>query len=225
MSKAANAATARQQVYGQPELVDLTEKLKSEWWYYTVELQDGTVMKGIYPDAYPHLPRIMQRRAGVRGADCLDIGSAEGLLPILAKKAGAKTVIASDYDNANREKLSYLAACHGVDVGFRAIGRAQDADALLEEFPAGFDYINLSGVLYHVLSPIDTVIAARRLLRPNGLMVVSTICTLSDDATMEFNDAGHLQQHNSVLWYLSVGFFRLYVAYALLIPRGRSLFG
>src|SRR4029077_364899 len=192
---------------GTPMTSQQLERMKSLWWYYTVQLHDGSMVQGIYPDHLAFLPRLMQKKLDLSGMDCLDIGSAEGILPILAKKGGARSVTSVDHSpELFAEKFEYLKSIHAVDIESKFIGRAQNVSAHANEFPpSGFDYVNLSGVLYHVTSPLDTIAAARTLLKPNGLMLVSTIIIVSDLCYMEFNDRGRLQSGGDVFWYVSVG--------------------
>jgi 2-polyprenyl-3-methyl-5-hydroxy-6-metoxy-1,4-benzoquinol methylase len=182
------------------------EEMKSAWWYYTAELEDGSVAQGIYPDQLPFLPRLMQRQVDLQGCICLDIGPAEGILPILAKKSGAKQVVCAEHSPSifNR-KLQYLTNLHHAELCQEFIGRAQNVGDLIENYDGGFDYINLSGVLYHVTSPLDTIGAARTLLRPSGLMLVSTPIIVARDCFMEFNDRGRLQSEPNTYWYISIG--------------------
>jgi 2-polyprenyl-3-methyl-5-hydroxy-6-metoxy-1,4-benzoquinol methylase len=183
------------------------EQMKSAWWYYTVQLEDESIKKGMYADNYPFPPRMMQRKVNFTQTDCLDIGSAEGLLPILASKGGACSVVTTDYDSAHLDKLNYLSAIHQVETAFHELGQAAKLETIRKKYPTGFDYINISGLLYHVLSPIDVLAAARSFLRPGGLMLVSTILTVNKQCVMEFNDHGRFQDHWNVFWYLSAGFY------------------
>jgi len=207
--------------YQRPSL----DRIKSAWWYYTVQVEDGSIVKGMYPDNYAYPPRMMQRRADLKNMDCLDVGSAEGLLPILAKKSGARNVVATDYTSGEHWKFEYLQDLHNAPVTFHEIGRAQNVSGLSSRYPEGFDYINISGVLYHVTSPIDTLLAARRLLKPNGLMMVSTIYLSSPDYVMSFNAMGRYQKHENVFWYLSLGFLDYMLRMACLQPVDAIYFG
>ena len=101
-------------------------------------------------------------------------------------------------------------------------GRRRSAAAQISE---RLDYINLSGVLYHVTSPIDVVAAARTLLRPNGLMLVSTIVQASKRCFMEFNDTGRFQKHGNTFWYLSTGFVNYMLRMLSLAPVDALYFG
>ena len=183
-------------------------KMKTAWWYYTVEMPDGDLVRGTYADHLPFAPRVMQRRVKFDGVDCLDIGSAEGLLPILCKKNGANRVVATDnLEYGFYDKLLFLQKAHGVELDFAPIDRAENIHELASRYPQGFDFINLSGVLYHVLSPLDAIASARALLKPNGLMLLSTINVFRPGCFMEFNDHGRLQHHYNIFWYVSCGFF------------------
>ena len=64
--------------------------------YYSVELMPGLITKGQYPDSFPMLPRILLRNCDLRGTTCLDVGSMEGLIPVVMCRQGAKTVLATD---------------------------------------------------------------------------------------------------------------------------------
>ena len=66
------------------------------WWYYSVELLPGLITKGQYPDSFPLLPRILLRNCDLRGATCLDLGSMEGLMPVVMCRKGANEVLATD---------------------------------------------------------------------------------------------------------------------------------
>jgi hypothetical protein len=69
---------------------ECTRKVAEAWWYYTVQLADGSIKHGMCPDDYPFSPWIMQRKVDLIGADCLDIDSPEGVLLILAHNGGAR---------------------------------------------------------------------------------------------------------------------------------------
>ena len=52
----------------------------------------GLITKGQYPDSFPMLPRMLLRNCDLRGTTCLDLGSMEGLMPVLMCRQGAKAV-------------------------------------------------------------------------------------------------------------------------------------
>jgi hypothetical protein len=76
------------------ELRDST--LLNQWWYYSVELLPGAIAEGIYPASVPMLPRLLMRHCSLKGMECLDLGTMEGLIPVLMVRGGAKRVVALD---------------------------------------------------------------------------------------------------------------------------------
>ena len=93
-----------------PETVeDLAQSdLFTGWWYYSVELMPGLITRGQYPDSFPMLPRILLRNCDLHGTTCLDLGSMEGLVPVLMYRQGAKAVLATDAIDHCREKMAAL---------------------------------------------------------------------------------------------------------------------
>src|SRR5207237_67553 len=82
----------------------------------------------------------------------------------------------------------------------------------------GFDLINLSGVLYHVFSPLHVLAGLRPALKKGGLMIVSTNVINRDDYSMEFNNSGKLQKEANTFWYLSIRMFDYMLRYFQLVP-------
>jgi hypothetical protein len=74
----------------------LASALNQMPWYYSVEVFPGLVARGSFPDDLVMLPRLLARHADVAGHTCLDIGSMEGLLPVLLARRGAARVVATD---------------------------------------------------------------------------------------------------------------------------------
>ena len=83
---------------------------------------------------------------------------------------------------------------------FQQIGLMYDLASKLRKSGRGsFDVINLSGVLYHVFSPLMVLAGVRALLKRNGLMIVSTNVVIDDAFTMQFDGATRLVQRLRVL--------------------------
>jgi 2-polyprenyl-3-methyl-5-hydroxy-6-metoxy-1,4-benzoquinol methylase len=171
-------------------------------WYYTAELEPGRVAQGIFPDTLPLLPRILLRGCQVEGAECLDIGSMEGLIPIIASKRGASRVLALDASDHCQDKMNLLKSKHQVTFDYKSVGLMYDLQGKLPG--QSFDFINCSGLLYHVYSPLMVLAGIRALLKRNGLMVVSTNVINSDGFFMEFNNGGRLQEEPNTFWYISI---------------------
>jgi len=189
------------------------------WWYYSVELMPGLITKGQYPDSFPMLPRILLRNCDLRGTTCLDVGSMEGLIPVVMCRQGAKTVLATDAIDHCREKMAALRHYYQATFEFQQIGLMYDlTNRLRKSGTPSFDVINLSGVLYHVFSPLMVLAGVRALLKRNGLVIVSTNVVIDDAFTMQFNNAGCLQDEINTFWYMSVPTLDYLLRYLKLAP-------
>ena len=189
------------------------------WWYYNVELMPGLITQGQYPDSFPMLPRILLRNCDLRGTTCLDVGSMEGLIPVVMCRQGAKTVLATDAIGHCREKMAALRHYYQATFKFQQIGLMYDLTNKLRKLGTpSFDVINLSGVLYHVFSPLMVLAGVRALLKRNGLMIVSTNVVIDDAFTMQFNNAGRLQDEINTFWYMSVPTLDYLLRYLKLAP-------
>jgi 2-polyprenyl-3-methyl-5-hydroxy-6-metoxy-1,4-benzoquinol methylase len=191
--------------------------LYDQWWYYSFELLPGVATSSSFAPDFPLLPRMLLRNCDLDGAHCLDIGSVEGLMPILMCRQGARHVVATNPHLYNYEKMQAVKKCYGVNFRFRQIGSLYDLSAKLKG-ERGFDLINLSGVLYHVYSPMHVLAGLRPLLKRNGLLIVSTNVVRRDDYTMEFNDRGKLQRENTTFWYPSIPLYDYLLRYFKLLP-------
>jgi 2-polyprenyl-3-methyl-5-hydroxy-6-metoxy-1,4-benzoquinol methylase len=190
--------------------------LLKSWWYYSIELLPGVQTRGQYPPDLPMLPRLMLRGVDVAGADCLDVGTVEGLVPTLLVKRGAARVTAVDYSRSALGRLAAVQHYHGVDFEFRAVGLLYDLHRRLPR--RGYDLVNLSGVLYHVFSPLTLLAATRPLVKRGGLMLVSTSVTLDRGDVMDFNSRGRLLDDYTTFWYPSVGLLEYMLRYMRLEP-------
>jgi 2-polyprenyl-3-methyl-5-hydroxy-6-metoxy-1,4-benzoquinol methylase len=185
------------------------------WWYYTVELAPGIVAQGQYEDHEPMLPRIMLRRVDVRGADCLDLGTMEGLFPVLLRRGGAARVLGTDVNRHCLDKIRAVQAAYEAPFEFKTVG---PMDGLHRKIRGSFDLINCSGVLYHVFSPLHVLAGARPLLRRNGLMIVSTMVILDDGMYAEFNAYGRMQEDGMTFWYPTIPLLEYQLRYMRLEP-------
>ena len=187
------------------------------WWYYTVELAPGVVAQGTYPADFPYMPRMLMRQADLRGADCLDLGSMEGVIPVLMQRKGAKRIVATDAVPHCAEKMALLQEIYGARWDFREVGLMYDlSDKLASE--GRFDFVNLSGVLYHVFSPLHTLASARPLVKKNGLFMLSTNVVNEQSDAMHFNTRGMLQGEPNTFWYPSIPLLEYLLRYFNFAP-------
>lgn len=197
----------------------LQSKLMTQWWYYSIELMKGCITKGIYPPEFPFLPRILMAKAELDGMECLDLGSMEGVLPVLMSRRGAKRVLATDAIYHCYRKLLAVQHYHNVRFDFRQVGSMYGLSGKLGRAGShGFDLINVSGLLYHVYSPFHVLAGVRPLLKPNGIMIVSTNVTETSDHTMAFNTFGGFQKEANTFWYISVPMMEYMLRYFCLEP-------
>lgn len=204
-----------------PDNAEELEKsdLFRRWWYYSVELLPGLITRGQYPDSFPMLPRILLRNCDLRETTCLDLGSMEGLMPVLMCRQGAKAVLATDAIDHCREKMAALRHYYKASFDFQQVGLMYDLGSKLRKSGRdSFDVINLSGLLYHVFSPLTVLAGVRSLLKKNGLLMVSTNVVADDSFTMQLNNAGRLQEEINTFWYLSVGALDYLLRYLKLAP-------
>jgi hypothetical protein len=162
------------------------------------------------------LPRIMLSRCSLAGSECLDVGTMEGLMSVLMKRGGADRVVAVDALDHCQGKLAAVKRAYGVSFDYRSVGLMYGLDEKLPD--EGFDLVNLSGLLYHVLSPAHVLCGIRPLLKRDGLLIVATNVVADDGFFMEFNDGGRLQTEGNLFWYLSVPLFDYLLRYLRLAP-------
>jgi SAM-dependent methyltransferase len=188
------------------------------WWYYSVELLPGMTTHGQFADDVPLLPRVLLRDCKLDGMRCLDIGSMEGLIPTLMCRQGAHTVAIDAVDHCSY-KMSALQHYYKVHFDFMAVGLLyQVYEKLKRTRHNSFDLINVSGLLYHVFSPLMVLSAIRPLLKKNGLMIVSTNVVFDESYSMHFNHAGRLQTEGNTFWYISIKLFDYLLRYLKLAP-------
>jgi len=164
----------------------------------------------------PMAPRMLLRKCDLRRASCLDLGTMEGLMPVLMARGGAAKVLAVDAINHCAEKLGAVRHYYDVDFDYQNVGLMYHLD---DKLPGrAFDLINCSGLLYHVFSPLMILAGIRSLLKRNGMVIVSTAVILDDGYSMEFNNAGRIQVEPNTFWYHSIKLFDYLLRYLKLAP-------
>lgn len=170
-------------IYSQAEL-DVTP------WYYSMEMEPGKLTPG-QSFSNVGLTRTLLQRADLNGHDCLDIGTMEGLMPVLMQRRGAQSVTAYDRPSALTSRISSVKEKFGVDFDF--VSGFPLADLPANVGHRTFDVVVMSGVLYHLFSPLAGLAVARGLLRNGGVMIVETAAIISDEAAMYWNSASRFK--------------------------------
>jgi 2-polyprenyl-3-methyl-5-hydroxy-6-metoxy-1,4-benzoquinol methylase len=164
-------------IYSQAEL-DQTP------WYYSVEMEPGKLTSG-QTFSNVALTRTLLQRTDLEGKDCLDIGTMEGLVPTLMKRRGASNVVAYDRPSALTSRIEAVKDRFGVDFEFVSGVPLGGLAARLNH--RTFDVVVMSGVLYHLFSPLSGLAFARGLLRNGGIMILETAAVIDDTPAMHWN--------------------------------------
>ena len=110
------------------------------------------------------------RQMDLRGQNCLDIGTADGLLAFGMKTLGAETVIACD----TYRLKSFELACAAIGAAIDYRPRLQIKDLLATFQSASFDLIACAGIIYHMLNPLSALLVGRQLVKEGGYLLVET---------------------------------------------------
>jgi 2-polyprenyl-6-hydroxyphenyl methylase/3-demethylubiquinone-9 3-methyltransferase len=109
-------------------------------------------------------------QAVLAGKDVLDIGCGGGILSEGMAARGAR-VTGIDLS----EKALGVARLHLFESGLKVDYHHSSAEAFAEQHPARFDVVTCMEMLEHVPDPASTVAACARLVKPGGLVFLSTL--------------------------------------------------
>jgi 2-polyprenyl-3-methyl-5-hydroxy-6-metoxy-1,4-benzoquinol methylase len=169
------------------------QRILSQHWYYTLELKPGLYTRG---DEHANVicTRELLARLSPAHLDICDIGTMEGIIPVLLKRRGARSVVALDAIDCT-EKVRMVQLCTGQNfeyipgVSLSRVKQVLTERARLSSYSPqwgqtqieqGFDVVILSGVLYHVFSPLHVIGLARTLLKQGGLLILETAASCQD---------------------------------------------
>ena len=199
------------------------------WWYYTIELKPGVFTSG-YEFANIVCTRELLRRLNPAGMDICDIGTMEGMIPVLLKRRGARTVVAIDAGDSS-EKVQLVQQCYREQFEYyprTSLAHAKDFltdRARLSRYTGpdltqGFDIVVLSGVLYHVFSPLHLIGLARTLLKPGGLLILETAASCQDRYSMNwvFQGKEYIYGSGTNTWFMTLKFLDHILRYMKLKP-------
>lgn len=157
-----------------------------ERWYYSIETAPGQFTQG---HDHPNLAitRKLLRNIQLDGMDCLDVGTQEAVVPILLKKAGARSVTAYDRFDFT-DKIRRIQGIYGAEFNYINGIQLRDLPARLDAAGSRFfDLVVFSGVLYHLIDPLGLLALVRGFVKLGGLLVIETIVKRGDQETLIFN--------------------------------------
>jgi len=116
-------------------------------------------------------------------------------------------------------KIEYIRAMTGTNWRYEVIPEMVPIGRHMLTHGFGqFDLVNLSGLLYHVYSPMHWLGAIRPLIRDGGLAIISTNVAFYDSPVMAFNEMGSLQPNLTTYWYPTVSLLDYLLRYFRLMP-------
>ena len=152
--------------------MSLAEKVKSVFWYHSIDLGNGIVTPGHCGAPNNHIMSIYDT-IDFRGKKVLDVGCWDGLWAIEAEKRGATTVHAIDKieNRTHNEVRSIEIALEALDskVHYRSDLSVYDVEALGVN---DFDVVVFCGLFYHLKDPLLALARLRKVMKEGGIIIV-----------------------------------------------------
>lgn len=154
------------------------QSIKSEFanyrWFHSIDMGDFATSGRFKPGAPQNITLFgfmdLVRHVDLSGMTVLDIGAVDGLASFGMKKAGAGIVHATD----STDHKTFRRCAEVLDLDIEYHPRIQIKD-FVKTFEQGtFDLILCAGVFYHMLNPVSSFIACRKLIKEGGLIVMET---------------------------------------------------
>ena len=181
----------------------LRERAGKMRWFHALDLGDFQT-SGRFPLGTPQnrtlYPVIdLLGHVDVKGLDCLDIGTAHGLIAFGLTFRGARRVTATDVTDEVSPPWALAQLALGVDVEY--VTQTTFENILERLAGRQFDIIVCAGVFYHMLNPYDAILKCRRLLRPNGLLFLESAYIPEESRPiMDFNAASGAKKEIYTYW-------------------------
>lgn len=147
-----------------PAEIDKFQAIASRWWDRESEF------KPLHEINPLRVSYIKQQAQGIDAKRILDIGCGGGILTEALAQKGAQ-VTGIDMADLSLE----VAKLHLHESGLEVDYHLSTAEVFAEQHSAQFDIVTCLEMLEHVPDPASVIAAAARLLKPDGLLVLSTI--------------------------------------------------
>lgn len=216
-------------------MLDIDTALDARW-YYTVELRPGDFTKGF---SFKNIAatRTALNAVSLPGASVLDISTMEGMFSILMARRGA--VVTATDTNAMFGRVRLLQEVYGVDFDYLPhfpvtnfvdqifslqASRSFAASRPLrtsQTTPFGYDFVFSSGLIYHVLNPVDHLVNYRRMCKLGGLCLVESAMLLSDAIEMVHDWREDTKTFGgNATWFISTRAVEVFLKAAFFQPLG-----
>jgi len=144
--------------------IDKFQSIASRWWDRESEFKP---LHEINPLRVDYIERESQ---GLTGKSVVDIGCGGGILAEALAQRGARVT------GIDMAELSLkVARLHLHESGLEVNYQLATAESFAEDNPASFDIVTCLEMLEHVPNPGSVIDAAAKLLKPGGLLFLSTI--------------------------------------------------
>jgi 2-polyprenyl-3-methyl-5-hydroxy-6-metoxy-1,4-benzoquinol methylase len=145
------------------------------------------------------LTRHLLKDVEVKNKTCLDIAAMEGLIAILMARRGASHVVA--WDRVQWPLDAGKATGQWLPTIEAQVGRG------LDELSGVYDVVVASGLLYHVLDPLQALLYIRGTVRNGGLLILETAAIQGNEPVLEFNTNCHIYGpvQSADYWFPTIG--------------------
>jgi len=180
-------ATKHRDGYFDKPRTRLVEKAKKKKFFHDMALKGYRTGTHVYPAHYPpnyHLFPVLSylQELDLKRARCIDIGSFDGMTAFVLSELGAADIDATCQHDLERFRIARAIG------GYKNIAYYPntDLDQIRRTFDENsYDIVIMSAMLHHLVSPLDGLLDARRLLKTGGYFILEVV-------TVDDNEAGLL---------------------------------
>ncbi len=165
------------------------EALESERFFHDMMLGSSRTGSWVYPAEMPSNYHMYPLFAylfdlDLAEAECLDIGTFDGMTAFVLHELGARSIHATCQYNLNRFRLAR--SILGADnVIYYPETEIEELAGCFDKHQ--FDVVIASAMLHHLPSPFYAVLLCRQLLKRGGFLVLEAVVTDSDLPTLTLN--------------------------------------